>query len=96
MILLIIDSPKGKFFYFHVLPIIRNMGVDMKTEIVTLDGLREKRRNGSEVICGDSSHKKLFKNNFLLIDKFIDETAPYSFSKQDIKILLEELKCFQK
>lgn len=93
MDLKIIDSPKGRYFYFHVIPAMKNMKIDLKAQIVPLEELKD--RNEVGLICGEEVHKDIFKKNFLLIDKFICETISYSFSEEDLHNVLEELKCFQ-
>jgi hypothetical protein len=90
----VIDCPKGRYFYFHVLPAIRNMRVDLKAQIVPLEELKDNSEVG--IICGEHAYKDLFKENFLLIDKFLHETVSYSFSEEDVENILEELKCFQR
>jgi hypothetical protein len=89
----IIDSPKGRYFYSHIIPAIRNMKIDLKAKIVPLEEL--KGRNEVGLVCGEGIHQGIFEKNFLLIDKFVHETISYSFSQEDLSNILEELRCFQ-
>jgi len=87
----VVDSQKGRYFYYHILPAIRNMGVDLQAELVPLEKLEEMEEQG--LVLGDQVHENSFGAGFVAIDGFLHESVSFSFSQDDVVNLLAELGC---
>jgi len=85
----VVDSQKGRYFYYHILPAIRNMGVDLQAELVPLEKLEEMEEQG--LVLGDQVHENSFGGGFVAIDGFLHERISFSFSQDDVVNLLAEL-----
>lgn len=83
----VVDSQKGRYFYHHILPAIRNMGVDLQAELVPLEKLEEMEEQG--LVLGDQVHENSFGGGFVAIDGFLHESV--LFSQDDVVNLLVEL-----
>jgi hypothetical protein len=86
MNVIVIDSPKGRYFYFHVLPALRQSGALVQARMVSLEELKDKDQE--ELVLGDQVYADRSGPRFVAIDRFLTERASYSFSEEDV----EELK----
>ena len=84
----VVNDSKGRYFYYHVVPILKNMGIDAYFELFELG--KEKIKEG-EIIIGE---RKCIENmglniNFIEIDDFLNTSVSYSFSETETKKLVD-------
>lgn len=90
----IINDSKGRYFHFHVVPILRNMGMDAYFELFELG---EEEIKDGEIVIGERKYiEDIGPNiNFIEIDDFINTSVSYSFSETEINKLLEVIRALK-
>ena len=90
----VINDSKGRYFYFHVVPILRNMEMDAYFELFEL-GVEEIKEG--EIVIGERKYiEDIGSNiNFIEIDDFINTSVSHSFSETEINKLLEVIRALK-
>lgn len=97
MQLVVIDSTKGRYFYYHILPNLRSRGMEISADILPLEEVKKMdMKIGKKIICGDKLSGKTFKRDFIPIDDYLIESVSFSFTENNVEELMESIKCFRK
>lgn len=87
----VIDTPKGRYFFYHVISFIRDKLPHLEIRLIPADELQ---LNSDAIVFADRSFRGADRKSIFAIEDFVDEDKVYSFSKEHVNSLVEVLgKC---